>query len=1092
MPDVFKDFLDKLNLLQSISEKKELNISGFYGSSLAYFFSHMGRSLPSGFKKPVVFVFSQPEEAENFYLDFLTFYGKDKIFFFPDWEILPFEDLSVHPDIISDRISTLSKILDNKTYFLVTSIPAIFSKTLSFDDLVNKIKHIKEKSQLNFDHFLAFLNEAGYERENLVEKRGQWSVRGGIVDFFPPGKDSPVRVEFSGDIVESIREFESDTQKTAKRITDITVLPVSELIEERETSDLFSYLSGETVFYIADNKKIKEKLLEFEELITEGKKNIADLEGENYLSLNELENKLEKYSKIIFQPMAGNNIDAFCFDFMPLEPFLGKVDDLENKLQRWHSNQYKVDIFCDNEGQKERFRELLGGDLASSGFINIKIGRIARGFKSDLQRQVIFSEDEIWGRYRRRARYSEKKSMPFSTVFSDLIAGDYIVHQNHGVGIYDGLNRLIIDGRESDYAAITYGGNDKLYLPVDQIGLVKKYIGSEGSIPNLSKLGGQNWEKTKKKVKEKIATLAIELLEIYTLRQSMEGFVFSDDSEWQREFEASFIYEETKDQLTAIEDIKRDMEDKKPMDRLLCGDVGYGKTEVAMRAAFKAVMNEKQAAVLVPTTLLAEQHFNTFRERMADYPVKIEMLSRFRSAPEQKLIIEMLKKGEVNIIIGTHRLIQKDIEFKDLGLVIIDEEHRFGVKHKEQLKKLRKNVDILAMTATPIPRTLHLSLSSTRDISLINTPPEGRFPVKTFVEPYNAKIISMAIRRELNRQGQVFFVHNCIEDLEEISERIKELCPAIKIGVAHGKMYENELEKVMNKYLNHEYDLLLSTTIIESGLDISNANTIIIDHAEDFGLAQLYQLRGRVGRSHHQAYCYLFFDADKKISEEAEKRLQAVFDFTELGSGLKIAMKDLEIRGAGNLLGSQQHGHISEIGFELYCEILKESVEELKGNKIEEAEITEVNLKIPAYFSENYIPDEHQKLILYQRLALCGNEEAWCSVKNELEDRFGIIPQEGNNLLSIIRLKILMREIGIIYIGEKPKGLVIRFGRGGFRTRSYNLKKISDIFANSIWGKSIERLSSEPIVLEIKTDIPNGKERLGLLEKFLMFLIKKL
>ncbi|MFH1287081.1 MAG: transcription-repair coupling factor [bacterium] len=1000
--------------------------------------------------------------------------------------------MSAHPDIISGRISTLSKILDNETYFLITSIPAIFSKTLSFDGLVSKIKHIKEKSQLNFEQFLAFLNEAGYEKENLVEKRGQWSVHGGIVDFFPPGKESPVRIEFSGDLVESIREFDLETQKTAKKIHDINVLPVSEFMEERETSDLFSYLSGEAVFYIADNKKIKEKLLEFEELIKEGKKNAAGSEGGDYLSLNELENELEKFPKIIFQPMAEKNNDTFCFDFMPLEPFLGKVDDLERKLQRWRGNQYKVDIFCDNEGQKERLRELLSDDLAGSGFINVKIGRITRGFKSDLQRQVVFSEGDIWGGYRRGVRSSRKKAVPSPAVFSYLKTDDYIVHQNYGIGIYKGLNRLNIDGREADYAAIIYEGDDKLYLPVDQIGLVKKYIGSEGNIPALSKLGGQNWEKAKKKVKEKIAALAIELLEIYTIRQSVEGFAFSNDSEWQKEFEASFIYEETADQLTVIEDIKRDMENKKPMDRLLCGDVGYGKTEVAMRAVFKAVMDEKQAAVLVPTTLLAEQHFNTFRERMAGYPIRIEMLSRFRSGYEQKEIVGMLKKGDINVIIGTHRLIQKDIEFKNLGLVVIDEEHRFGVKHKEQLKRLRKNVDILAMTATPIPRTLHLSLSSTRDISLINTSPEGRAPVKTFVGQYNAKIVSMAIRRELNRQGQVFFVHNCIEDLEEVAEKLKKLCPAIKIGTAHGQMHENELEKVMNKYLSHEYDLLLSTTIIESGLDISNANTIIIDHAEDFGLAQLYQLRGRVGRSHHQAYCYLFFDADKKISEGAEKRLQAIFDFTELGSGFKIAMKDLEIRGAGNLLGSRQHGHISEIGFELYCEILKESIEELKGNKIEETEITEANLKIPAYFSENYIPDEHQKLILYQRLALCGNEEEWESIKNELEDRFGTIPQEGENLLSIIRLKILMRGIGISYIGEKQKGLVVRFGKSGFKTRPCTLKDISDIFINSTWKKNIDILSSEPIVLELKTDLLNSKEKLKLLEEFFIFLKRNL
>ncbi|MEW6087352.1 MAG: transcription-repair coupling factor [bacterium] len=1089
MPDSFKDFVDKLNQLQKAShEKKELKIAGFYGSSAAYFFSHTGRSLPPDFKRPIVFLFPQPEDAENFYEDLLTFYEKEKTFFFPDWEILPFEDLPVHADIVSGRISALSKILDNKTFFLVTSVPAIFSRTLSFDGLAGKINHIKENSKIKFDEFLKFLTAAGYERENLVEKRGQWSVRGGIVDFFPPGKELPVRIEFSGDLAESIREFDAVTQKTIRRISEIIVLPVSEFTEWQEPSDIFSYLPDDTLFYIADNKKIKEKLAEFDELVKEGKKNIFSGERIKYLSIEELEQKLEKFPKILFQPMAEKSDDIFCFDFIPLEPFLGKVDDLENKLLGWQNNQYRVEIFCENKGQKERLEELLGSNLICSGFINIRIGRITRGFKSESQRLVVFNEDEIWGRYRRKARYPEKKSMPFSTVFSDLEAGDFIVHNNHGIGIYGGLNRLNIDGRESDYAAITYDGGDKLYLPVDQIGLIKKYIGAGESTPRLSKLGGQNWEKTKRRVKEKIAALAIELLEIYTIRQGMEGFAFSADSEWQGEFEASFIYEETADQLTAIEEIKRDMEDKKPMDRLLCGDVGYGKTEVAMRAAFKAVMDEKQVAVLVPTTLLAEQHFNTFRERMADYPVRIEMLSRFRSVSEQKEIIEMLKKGDVNVIIGTHRLIQKDIGFKDLGLIIIDEEHRFGVRHKEQLKKIRKNVDVLAMTATPIPRTLHLSLSSARDISLINTPPEGRFPVKTYVEPYNEKIMAMAVRRELNRQGQVFFVHNCIEELLKISEKIKELCPSVKIGTAHGKMRESELEKVMEKYLNSEYDLLLSTTIIESGLDISNANTIIINNAQDFGLAQLYQLRGRVGRSHHQAYCYLFFEAGKKISGEAEKRLQAIFDFTELGSGFKIAMRDLDIRGAGNLLGAEQHGHISEVGFELYCDILKESVEELKGNKIEEEEITEVNLKIPAYFSEDYIPDEHQKLILYQRLALCRNEEECGSVKNELEDRFGPIPQEGGNLLSIIRLKILMRRIGIGYAGEKTDGLILKFGL----RFQHNLKKISDIFANSKWKKDIEILSSGPLILKLKTDIPVGRERLNLMEGFFSLLEKYL
>ena len=722
-----------------------------------------------------------------------------------------------------------------------------------------------------------------------------------------------------------------------------------------------------------------------------------------------------------------------------LESYQGQFDLLTEKIRAWKEDGYRIVLICNNEGEEKRLKELLKERvIETSPEIFTSIGRLQSGFLFPEIRLALITDRELFGRYRlRRPRRTFKGGVPVSS-FLDLKEGDYLVHVQQGIGKYLGVERLRADGRKRDFLVLEYLNEDKLYVPVEQLHLVQKYVGVEGHSPHLSKLGSGGWARTKERIKRSIRDMASELLELHAARETREGFAFSRDTSWQHEFESAFIYEETPDQLRTIKEIKQDMESPRPMDRLICGDVGYGKTEVAVRAAFKAVMDSKQVAVLVPTTVLAQQHWTTFTDRMADYPIKVAMLSRFRTRLEQKETVEGLKAGTIDIVIGTHRLLQKDIAFKDLGLVIIDEEQRFGVAHKERLKKLRKLVDVLTLTATPIPRTLHMSLTGIRDMSTINTPPEDRLPIQTAVIEYDEGTVAEAIRREIGRSGQVFFVHNRVQGIDKVADRLRRLVPEARVAVAHGQMPESSLEKVMLDFLSRKIDVLVATTIIESGLDIPNVNTIIINRADTFGLADLYQLRGRVGRFKHLAFAYLLFPKYLTLAEEAEKRLKTIEEFSDLGSGFRIAMRDLEIRGAGNLLGPEQHGHIVELGFDLYCKLLRQTVRELKGEKVEEEIETTLDLGLEAYIPDNYIPDTRQRLAIYRKMAELVNSAGLKDLEEELKDRFGSVPPLVKRLLSLIDLKFQASRLGLNYLGLTRKSaasegnqLIAKFGDNG-------------------------------------------------------------
>ncbi|MFW5787875.1 MAG: transcription-repair coupling factor, partial [Halanaerobiales bacterium] len=713
-----------------------------------------------------------------------------------------------------------------------------------------------------------------------------------------------------------------------------------------------------------------------------------------------------------------------------LEPYHSQLDMLSSNLKELLNKNYKIIITLNTKNKVNRFKEFLEEknipvcvdkerEICPKQ-VNLMIGSFSEGFVIEDINLVIYTEKEVFGKPQKKKRKLAdlEKGIEISSL-NELKVGDYVVHENHGIGKYKGIKTLEVQDQHQDYLVIQYADEDKLYVPTEHVDLVQKYIGADQKPPKLYKLGGSEWKKVKQRVKSSVREMAIGLLELYAERETIDGYAFSPDTVWQKEFEDVFPYQETPDQIQAIEDVKKDMESNTPMDRLLCGDVGYGKTEVAIRAAFKAAMDQKQTAVLVPTTILAQQHFNTFRERIDKYPINVEMISRFRSKSEQKKVLKKLARGKVDIIIGTHRLLSKDVVFNDLGLLIIDEEQRFGVSHKEKLKDLKRNVDVLTLTATPIPRTLHMALVGVRDMSVIETPPENRYPIRTYIREFNKDLIKETIRREMNREGQVYFVHNRVEDIDKKAAMISDLLPEARVAVAHGQMNENKLEKIMFDFYNKEYDVLVCTTIIENGLDIPNVNTIIINRAENMGLAQLYQLRGRVGRSNRVAYAYLLYQKDRVLSEVAEKRLKAIKEFTNLGSGFKIAMRDLEIRGAGNLLGAEQHGHIASIGFSLYCKLLESAIEELKGeDKTEDIEI-EVNLSIDAYIPEEYITDSKQKIDIYKKIKRARSESKIIDIVDELLDRFGDPPQVVMNLIEITRIKITARKLNIEKINEE-------------------------------------------------------------------------
>ncbi len=878
-----------------------------------------------------------------------------------------------------------------------------------------------------------------------------------------------------------------------------------------EGANLLDYINPQTLFILDEPRRLKEKSEGYIEEFRENFKTLLERgevipsQGKRLVLYEEIVKKLQNRQSVILNLMPKYTPDfqpreTVTFTSRGIQSFQGKVDILVEELKTLQYKGYKVVLVPGTKERALRLLELLRDRGIKTNFIvdmkeelvtgqvAIVQGSLQKGFEYVDMKYMIITDNEIYGVHKKKKQQKTKRkdATPIKS-FIDLKVGDYVVHEGHGIGKYIGIEELRVDGIKKDYLKIRYSGEDNLYVPTDQMDLIQKYIGNDERQPKLNKLGGTEWIKTKAKVKKAIEDMAEDLLKLYAEREKSKGHIFPKDTEWQKQFEDLFPYEETPDQLRCIEEVKEDMEKERPMDRLLCGDVGYGKTEVAIRAAFKSVMDNKQVAVLVPTTILAQQHYNTFRQRFSGFPVSVDMLSRFKSPAQQKKVIENIRTGNVDVLIGTHRILSKDITFKDLGLLIIDEEQRFGVKHKESLKQLKKSIDVLTLTATPIPRTLHMSMIGVRDMSVIEDPPEERYPVQTYVLSYNEAVLTDAITREISRGGQIYYVYNRVQGIHQMAAKLAELVPEARIGVGHGQMSERELENLMLAYYQGEYDLLVCTTIIETGLDIPNVNTIIIHDADKLGLSQLYQLRGRVGRSNRQAFAYLMYEKNKSLTEVAEKRLKAIKDFTEFGSGFKIAMRDLEIRGAGNMLGGEQSGHMSAIGYDLYVKLLEETISELKGEVVEKYQDTTMELNVNAYIPESYITNPSQKIEIYKKIASIRNQKDLFSVEEEIEDRFGNIPSSVANLLMISYIKALAQNLMVSSVTQKEKEIRIIF-KDSSRLKPENIGEVLHSFGRRITFNA----SNEPYFVyqantidqyKMLTDIKDIIEKISGLQK---------
>ena len=1041
--------------------------------------------------------------------------------FFPAWEIKPNERLLPHIDVTSERLETLIRLLghaesaptaENAAPIIVASAAALQQKTFSVDELKSRVRRLKRGDQLDPLDLIEWLEDQGYEPEAQVTQKGELALRGGIVDVFPPCSPWPVRLEFFGDELDSIRHFDPHTQISRGPVDQADIVPAGELSilrrlvdtpkktksrssarpADARLSSLLEHLPEKPLVLLCEPDLIEVAIdhhsrdaPEDSPFLSTWQEVLSDLESRQagVIELHEAESPIPEPSTLA--DVSFSSLEAYrSADERGLEPQIAEARrrDFLGQLHRWMRQGREVRIFCNNEGERDRFLEIwsdCGFDQPESpsskkkesalpAAPRIQLGALTRGFICETANLVVVTDAEIFGRYkvqrprRLKSPHANAVKSALDINFTDLEPGDLVVHLHYGIGKYTGLEILpnSLDNLSRDdltaeaeagqeclvieYAPKTRGEPaPRLFVPVTHAHLVSKYVGAGKANPRLNRLGTRRWQKTKDEAREAVADLASELLAIQAQREAQPGHAFAPDVAWQREFEDAFVFEETPDQLKAIRETKGDMEQPRPMDRLICGDVGFGKTEIAIRAAFKCAMEGRQVAVLVPTTVLAQQHYNNFRERMADYPVRLELLSRFRTRKQQDLVIRDLALGAVDIVIGTHRLVQPDMKFKDLGLVVIDEEQRFGVAHKETFKLMRRMVDVLTLSATPIPRTLYLALTGARDMSAIETPPADRLPVETIVTHHDERLIRNAITHEMNRGGQVYFVHNRVGSIMETASRLKFLVPDAKIVVGHGQMPTDELEKVMTTFINGEADILLSTTIIESGLDIPNANTMIIDRADRFGLSDLYQLRGRVGRYTRQAYAYLLVPRYARLIDDARKRMSAIKQYSALGSGFKIAMRDLEIRGAGNLLGTEQSGHITAVGFELYCQLLKQSVAALKGETVKkrvqvfididflamspgedrgtESEISDSKSPIPdaatpCYIPFQYIPEPQQRVDVYRKLAQLNEKADVEALQGELRDRFGPLPDAVELLLQVANLKVLAseRDINVI------------------------------------------------------------------------------
>ena len=1103
---------------------KSLSIGGLWGSSKAYLIALLKQELSN----PCLIVTPSQKEAEEFYEDLTCFQrmgilptAQEHIHLYSQWNAAPYDHASPHREIVSERLTILDKLANKQPIVVVTPVEALVQRTLPRLALSNFTLLLGVGEEMNREELAAALIDTGYKHTHLVENRGEFSVRGGIIDIFPSLNQNPIRLEFFGDEIESIREFDPETQRSYQQKEMIFLLPVREIIladstcaaaKERieqhvseagasynalktlmdhidqkiffpgiewyapyfhgELETLFDYIPPETLLFLDEFSEIENTCQKFQHTIERNFRQTEErgflvpapeklflapddlttqiqrrqhsslqlLELHNALTLDDQKNRADTAK----ESLARYNIPTRSIDWgytllsheKEVEEKEQHIEATTRRLREWLEDGQQIVIASYTPHQAKRLGEILHEHHVPASLDSepqsspepeelrekkrsespeaaIVVGTLNCGFIFPLQHLIVLNEDELLGKKTVRRRHIQRKPAVSQMTLGELELNDYVVHVDHGIGIYLGLKKITVQRIAMECLHLEYSGGDKLYVPIDRLDLVQKYKGADQRRPKIDKLGGTNWARVKERVKASVEKMAQNLLEIYVARQALPGQQFAIDDHLYREFEASFEYEETPDQAKAIEAVAGDMDSSKPMDRLVCGDVGYGKTEVAMRAAFRAVLNGKQVALLVPTTLLAQQHYQTFSARFAPYPVNIGLLSRFKTRKQQQEIVKGVKEGVIDIVIGTHRLLQKDIGFKDLGLVIIDEEQRFGVSHKEKIRQYRKLVDVLTLTATPIPRTLHISLMGVRDLSIIETPPEGRLAVRTYVLRFDDDVIYEAINSELQRGGQVFFIHNKVETIDGIALRVSRVIPHARVAVAHGQLKEHELEKIMLRFMNKEIDVLMSTTIVESGLDIPSVNTIIINRAHEFGLSQLYQLRGRIGRSKERAYAYLLIPDEKLLSSDAKKRLRVIQELSELGSGFRLATHDLEIRGAGNLLGAEQTGHIAALGFDMYCQIIDQTVKEMQGIPLDEEFYPQIDMQVSAHFPEEYIPDIHQRLEMYKRLMSSKDYSQLLDVEEEVKDRYGKLPPEAQNIVSLAELKLQATQLRI-------------------------------------------------------------------------------
>lgn len=1026
---------------KSKTNKGILQVSGCMESQK----SHLMYGL-SGIAPYRLILAEDERRAREIYEDY-RFYDR-KVYSYPAKDLLFFQ-ADIHGNLlIRQRMKVIKALLEEKELTVVTSIDGCMDFLESLEKIKEQLIHYESDSTVDIEQLKNQLVALGYERVGQVEMPGQFSVRGGIVDICCLTEENPWRIELWGDEIDSIRSFDPESQRSLENLEELTIYPAVEHIGDKDMVSFLDYFPEErTIIFLDEPNRLTEKGGAVEEEYRQSRMHREEKgsrnQPENWLcSFEQLQKELNKRNCIsvcALEPkQAGWKVrEKFYLEVKSISAYNNSFELLVKDLHQYKKQGYRIALLSGSRTRAERLaKDLQEEGLAAfygqdydreicPGEIMVVYGHAKKGFEYPLIKFAVMTESDIFGQEQKKKK---KKNYSGSRIqdFAELSIGDFVVHEKHGLGIYRGIEKVEVDRIVKDYIKIEYRGGSNLYIPATQLDCLQKYSGADASkAPKLNKLGTQEWNKTKSKVRGAVKNIAKELVELYAVRQEKEGYVCGPDTVWQREFEEMFPYEETEDQLSAIEDAKRDMESTRIMDRLICGDVGYGKTEVALRAAFKEVQESRQVAYLAPTTILAQQIYNTFVQRMKEFPVRVELLCRFRTPAQQKKAIEDLKKGQVDVIIGTHRILSKDVQFKNLGLLIVDEEQRFGVTHKEKIKQLKKDVDVLTLTATPIPRTLHMSLIGIRDMSVLEEPPMDRMPIQTYVMEYDEETVREAINRELRRGGQVYYVYNRVTDIADVALRIAKLVPDARVDFAHGQMSERELENVMYSFVNGDIDVLVSTTIIETGLDISNVNTMIIHDSDRYGLSQLYQLRGRIGRSNRTAYAFLMYRKNVMLKETAEKRLAAIREYTDLGSGFKIAMRDLELRGAGNLLGAQQHGHMNAVGYDLYCKMLNEAVKEAKGIHTMEDFETSVDLNVDAYIPDSYISNEFQKLDIYKRIAGIETQQDYDDMLEELLDRFGEPGKAVLNLLAIAKLKAIAHQGYVTEI--KQTGKTVRF-----------------------------------------------------------------